>query len=182
MTASAATLEPDHHGRTLHARLVAGDRIASSEIALRYLPLLVAFLARKYPSIDEHLREEAAGDAILALIGNPASYDPARMDLLPYLRMSAAGDLLNAIRGEARHSRRRANLEAVELSAGSGNYAWDGYADPERIAVDREAEREMALKRKETPASVQQSLTEVEASVLALMREGERMSSSARNG
>lgn len=105
----------------LHRRLAAGDPVASSDLAAATLDPLVAFLAARYPWADDHLRVQAAEDAVLSLAQNPAVYDPARGDLPKFLRLAARRDLLNALAKEQRHARRRAAADPVELAAPAGN-------------------------------------------------------------
>lgn len=159
---------PPEQGRALHARLLAGDPVAPADLAEAYLDSLAIWLQRQNPGVtDPHHCTIAAGEAIIALIKAPRSYDPARRSLEGYLRMSAQGDLLNLLRNERRHSDRRTSLEAVELSPVAGKYLWDVEGDPARI-VEREDELAVAT-RPTLPG-----LTPQEEQALALMRQGER--------
>lgn len=152
----------------LYARLLNNDPLASADLAERYLDALAGWLQRRNPGVgDPHLCTVAAGEAILALIKAPRSYDPARRSLEGYLRMSAQGDLLNLLRAERRHTDRRASLDAVELSSVVGKQLWDVSGDPARI-VEREAEVLVAQ-----PPTVP-GLTPQEEQVLVLMQQGER--------
>lgn len=164
----------DDAGRALHARLLAGDVTASSDLAAAYLEPLVTWLLRHNPTLDPHLCETAADDAILALIANPSGYTPQKMGLQAYLRMSASGDLKNALRREARHGRGRARLDAVELSPELGKYVQDAGADPARIVEGREAVIELIDRRRRVPRAVRALLTDAERRALALLLEGER--------
>ncbi len=153
-------------GRALYARLLAGDAPAPADFAAAYLDPLAARLQARNPRVtDPHFCTVAAGEAIIALIKNPHSYDPARRSLAGYLLMSAQGDLRNLLRQERRHSARRADWEAVELSPLAGKYLWDANGDPARI-VDQHEEA--------APPPALPGLTDRELAVLALMREGER--------
>src|SRR5579872_4918993 len=120
----------DEMGRSLHARLLAGEPDAQSDLAVAYLDSLAGWLIARNPRLDPDCCETAAEDAILALIKNPHTYDPARCPLESYLRMSAGGDLKNLLQKERRHSLRRADLAAVELSHDLGKYVQDADADP----------------------------------------------------
>jgi plasmid stabilization system protein ParE len=167
MTDAPPSPSPEQ-GRALHARLLAGDPVAPADLAEAYLESLAAWLERQNPRVtDPHLCTVAAGEAIIALIKAPRSYDPARRSLEGYLRMSAQGDLRNLLRTERRHSLRRASLDAVELSPVAGKDLWDVEGDPARI-VDQEAEL-TAIPPPKLPG-----LTPQEERVLALLRQGER--------
>lgn len=125
MDESATTA--DDPGRSLHERLLAGDPLASADVAEHYLPLVVTRLRRVNPSIrDPHLIEMAAIDAIFSYIRRPQQYDPDRLPLERYLDMSASGDLKNALQAETRRARRSTSLDsdtatAVEVSQRAGN-------------------------------------------------------------
>ena len=92
---------------------------------------MIDWLATRCPKFDEHFRREAAGAALVALMENPAVYDPSRKGLWEYLQMSARGDLLNLLKKEHRHIRRRIRLESVELQPDAGKYL--GYEDKPMI-------------------------------------------------
>jgi RNA polymerase sigma factor (sigma-70 family) len=165
----------DVEHRELYRRLLEGDALAPADLAEAFLDQLAGELQRFNPQQDPHLCTEAAVDAILALIKNPRSYDPARgTSLAGYLRMSARGDLQNRLRKERRHSDRRADLEAVELSPTGGKYLQDGEADPIHILIGREELEEMIARIPTVPAAVLDELTEQERVVLSLIRQGQR--------
>ena len=167
MTDSQAA-PPLEQGRVLHARLLSGDPVAPADLAEAYLEPLATWLERRNPRVrDPHLCTVAAGEAILALIKAPRSYDPERRSLEGYLRMSAQADLRNLLSKERRHSLRRASLDAVELSPVAGKELWDVEGDPARI-VEREADLAAI-----SPPKLS-GLTSREEQVLALMQQGER--------
>src|SRR2546428_659415 len=97
--------------RDLHARLVANDPTAPSDLAVAYLDPITDWLVQRYPRVDPNECATAVGEAIMSLIKNPLSYKPERQSLEVYLRMSARGDLRNLLRSEWRHTKRRANWE-----------------------------------------------------------------------
>jgi DNA-directed RNA polymerase specialized sigma24 family protein len=87
----------------LHERLLSGDPTAPAEIAETYLPSLVAYMTSRFPRTgDPHLAETAADDAMLDFLRRPEKYDPTKMDLHRYLRMSARYDLLNLVARQKR--------------------------------------------------------------------------------
>lgn len=116
----------------------------------------------------------AAEDAILALIRNPASYNPKRQSLEAYLRISADGDLKNILRAEQRHAKRRANLDAVEHSTTMGKYLGDDSGDPALIVDAQESVRERLAARLLMSDGVQNGLSGAEIGALELMQNGER--------
>jgi hypothetical protein len=116
-------------------RLVDADPAAPSDFCERYLPLLTAD-RRWVPAgvRDEHLIEDAAIEAALTFVQQPAAYNPARLPIMSYLRMAARGDLLNLLDRERRHSSRRAPLEAVERSPPPGNDEQAGSDLPDGVS------------------------------------------------
>jgi RNA polymerase sigma-70 factor, ECF subfamily len=157
----------------LHQRLIDGDPVAPSELAVVYLDYLARFLIGTSPRVDESLCGEAAEDAIISLIKNPGQYRPERASLDSYLRMSARGDLKNRLASEARHASRRARWEAVELSPEVRNEICDEEADPAMILEMQETIRER-VQQSQVPAAVRDGLTSQESRVLDLMRINER--------
>ncbi|MGH2532303.1 MAG: hypothetical protein ACRDJW_08330 [Thermomicrobiales bacterium] len=90
-------------GRALHARMVAGDPIASTEMAERYIPVLTTYMkgyrARKdLFSADDDDLWDAAVEAIQSYLEKPVRYDPTKgKSLAGYLKMAAEGDLKNIL-------------------------------------------------------------------------------------
>lgn len=158
--------------RDVHLRLLADDPAAPSDLALAHLDPLGDWLREHNSRIDPHLCATAAEDAILALIKNPRSYDPARLPLDAYLHMSASGDLKNLLRRERRHTDRATSLERVELSVLAGNTPQED--DPAAIVERAEngASERQALPS--IPDVVLRELTDVDRQILALMLRKER--------
>jgi RNA polymerase sigma-70 factor (ECF subfamily) len=150
------------------------DPTAQVDLAVTYLGPLATWLAQRYPGVDPAIRETAAEDAIIGLSKNPATYDPARQTIEVYLRMSASGDLRNAVRDEQRHRLRQVDLAAVEHSPRAGKYLQDEDADPALILERREMVRARLAAVKADLASVQEGLTAVEVLFVELMEAGER--------
>jgi hypothetical protein len=154
----------------LHQRLIDGHTAAPSELAQAYWQPLLEYLGRTYPRAPEDFRAEAAGDTLISLIKRPTAYDPARMDLFPYLRMSASRDLLNRMKREARHHKRRVGLDRVEHLPDAGKYqGWE--ADPLLRLCAAEAGDVLP---DPAVAAVRASATPEEQQVLELMLRGER--------
>jgi hypothetical protein len=133
------------------------DRVAAGAFSAECFPALVTWLCRRYPRVDPDLAHEAAGEALVAFLKDPARYDAGRRSLDGYLQMAAAGDLLNLLRRERRHFPKR--RLRVEL---------DGLAGKD-IRSD-------ALRCDDIPAlvAVRDSLSERDRCVYELMAQGER--------
>lgn len=101
--------------RRIHRRLLSDDPTASAQLARVYLEPVVAHLRASFPDVrDRDLLWDAAADAILNYAEDPSTYDPHKRGLFGYLKMSARGDLLNALDRESRR-------ENVELDVVGGN-------------------------------------------------------------
>jgi hypothetical protein len=170
MSASPASSPPPDRHQLLHQRLVDRDPTAPDDFADTFLEPLTAWLTEHNGAIHPDLVSEAAEEAILAVIRNPASYRPQDGTLESYLRMSAQADLRNLLRRETTHRSRHERLEIVELSAEGGKYT--GREDDPGVGLM--IEEELAILAREVPVSVREGLTEVEARVLELMLRGER--------
>jgi hypothetical protein len=120
---------PELDGALLHQRLLAGAATAPSQIAVAYVDCLAAWLAAKNPHAPEHFRVEAASEAVLALIRNPASYDPRRLGLFEYLRMAAQYDLLNLLARERKHHIAASIGKLSKMRPAAGN-TWGGTTTP----------------------------------------------------
>ena len=146
----------------LYERMAGGDRIAQSEFLAAVLDPLAHHLRAWRPDADEHLCITAAEDALLSLIRNPSSYDPAKRGLIGYLRMAAEGDFLNLLQKEGKHRRNRDPRESVELAAVGGNEGGGVLPDAFPSFDDPKFAAEIA------------GFTPPERAVFELMRGGER--------
>ena len=109
-------------GRALHQHLLDGDVTATAEIAELFMPIIIGKLRRGYPSLDDpHLIDTAVEDALMNYFARPEQYDPARLSLAGYLRMSANGDLLNLLKREKAQNYQSLS-ECVELEDGNVEY------------------------------------------------------------
>jgi DNA-directed RNA polymerase specialized sigma24 family protein len=142
----------------LHQRLLTHHPTASDELASAYLEPLVVWLAEVAPRVDPEMRQDAAGDAILALIRNPESYSPGLQTLEAYLRMSAHGDMLNALAKEKRRKKHEVPCENVELLSDGGKYV--GHDNDPGLALRIAEEGQSALRT--IPESVRQRLSETD--------------------
>ena len=153
----------------LHKRLVDGDDTASADIANIFFDGLVEWLIQiNRSTVAEELCIQAAEDAWIALIKNPASFNPGREKRLgEYLRMSAQGDLRNLLQKEGRQ--RKKSLEVVQLSDDDGKYLETDDDPSLPIQIQEAAEQ--------SDGHVDDGLSENELRVLALMRGGEKKTS-----
>ena len=85
----------------LHERLLADDPTASAEIADRLFIQVRDDLRRKYPQDGyQYVVNHAATEAFVSYFQRPEQFDPEKANLQTYLRISAEGDLKNALRSE----------------------------------------------------------------------------------
>jgi hypothetical protein len=157
---------------SLHTRLLELDPVAPAEFAEAYFEPVASALMRRNRDIDPHLCYEAAGEAVLSLIKNPANFRPERSSLDKFLRMAAQSDLRNLLEKEQRHRSRRAKLEVVELAPVARNILQADLIDPAAI-VEQQAEIELK-KTRENLAAETVAFSSHEAEVLSLMQQGER--------
>ncbi len=154
----------------LHQRLLARDPTASNDLAEVYIGPLVAWLAEVAPRVEPEIREDAAGDALLTLIRNPESYSPILQTLEAYLRMSAHGDMLNALAKEQRHRKHETPCGDVELLAESGKYG--GHDSDPGLSLRIAEEEQDTLST--IPESVRRRLSETDLRAAQLVVQGER--------
>jgi hypothetical protein len=164
--------KPDRQsGIELHRRLLAADPVAPADIALAYLMPVIAALKVKYPFTDYNLLSDSATEAFLNYVVRPSSFDPARRGLFGYLKMSAEGDLKNALAKQKLEQARLVSLESfVELSGSFRN-------NPiEEEFIDRQAAKERILTWQDRQAVdlEQAANSELDRQLLELLMEGER--------
>jgi hypothetical protein len=153
----------------LHRRLADLDPTAPVDVAVAYLTPLIHWLAKFHKRAPEDLRNEAAEDAICNLSRDPGTYDPSRgKSLWGFLKMSAAGDLINALAKEKRNKKAE-NL--VELSMVDGKCSLGDEGDPSVTAENCEEAR--IIKIKILPV-VRKGLSDKELRVLDLILDGEK--------
>ncbi len=110
-------------GNALHQRLLAGSATATSEIAEVFLPLVTNRLRQRYPNLDDpHLVDTAVEDALVSYFKRPGQYDPAKLSLASYLRMSADGDLRNSLKSQKNDVKLNSLDQFVELEHSHTEY------------------------------------------------------------
>jgi hypothetical protein len=89
--------------RALHARLVAGNPVASAELAELVLPEVALRLARRWPRTrGTDQVHDAVVEVFVQYVRSPNRYDPVRSSLVGWLQMQAHADLTNDYRSPAR--------------------------------------------------------------------------------
>jgi len=121
MSSSSEFLISQEDELALHRRLVDRDVTAFADLASKFLDPLIKWLtAKNRSSISEDVCIDAAEDALIALVKNPASFNPGggkRLDA--YLCMSAQGDFRNLLRKEGRHRKKGRTLSNFRLKTGN---------------------------------------------------------------
>lgn len=108
----------------MHHRLLAGDELATAEIAEIFLPALTRQLTAMFPNVtDPHTIATAVEDALISYFQRPRQFDSSRLGLFSYLRMAARGDLLNSIRSS----------KVVELTLPDSEHVLETLRDPADI-------------------------------------------------
>lgn len=92
----------------LHRALLAGNKVARSLIAERYMEYVKRVLKSLRPELDDELLTDATTDALMNYLLHPERFDASKRSLPSYLVMSAKGDLLNLL--EKRDNRRRREI------------------------------------------------------------------------
>ena len=110
---------PDEEHQLL-TQLDTGARTAREELAARYLPLLMHFLAGAFPWVAAELRDDAADRALIDFLCFRHQFDPTRGGLGAYLRMAARNDLRNLVERD-RRTRRGIPLDSVAEPADHRN-------------------------------------------------------------
>lgn len=85
-----------------------------SELAL---PFLISALQQEFRQIEPHLHETAAIDSLLTYHQTPQKYNPDKLSLFAYLRMSARHDLLNALDKQNRQKRPLVNIDEPTIQS-----------------------------------------------------------------
>jgi hypothetical protein len=169
MTGAHAPFPPPEEGLQLHLRLCAHDAVAPADLCGAYLVPLGDWVGTEFPTVDPHLRQTAVDEALMSYLKQPQAYDPRRLPLAAYLRMTVRSDLGNLRRREGRHHRRRVAWSVVELGEQRGYLSGREEEPARRLERAEEAAAWAALLR-----SVAAGLTPAERRVLDLMLAGER--------
>jgi hypothetical protein len=140
----------------------------TAEVCRAYLPDLIRYLAVRFPWVDPHLCEEAAGTTLIDYVKAPERFDPSRGGLGRYLEMSAWRDLCNLLEREKRQRPRHVLRFSVEIALEDGNLFRKGEGPLDRLVHEEES-----AQREELLRSIEAECDEVERRVLRLMLAGE---------
>lgn len=165
--------------RRLHARLLARDPVAPSDLMNDYLAAITRRLLReRQPGPDTHAVEDAAIDALMSYAERPQQYDPEKLPLPSFLLMSAHADLKNLERSEARHihgalSYDDSPMVAVEVSLVAGKDSVEAQAIKElEMDLPGEISRDEALRALQMIGA--EFPQPADRRILALQLDGER--------
>ena len=150
---------------TLHLRLVDGDKSATHDCVVRWLPELSRRLSMGFGAVaqrDDHLITDAVLETLLEYTFDPHKYDPQRSSLAYYLTQAAKRDLMNALNREKTQSRGATSIHFVEERLSGGNNSFE-----ERVVdkADAQAAWEAVMSKITAP---------LDRSILALVLQGER--------
>ncbi len=168
MSRSVTPFPSRAEGEQLHARLRAIDVQAPAAVCNAFLKPLLQVLMSWRPGVDEHLRVQAAEQAVLDYVLSPARFDPEQADLGAYLRMAARRDLLNLLSGESRHHRLFVSNSFVETVEEGGNIMQREQEPPDPLVRDEDA-----AQWQELVESVAADLRPEDRRVLELMLAGQ---------
>lgn len=128
--------------RSLHERLLAGDPLASEEVASRHLERVrryVRSLGARWGVYDEDLIDDAVVDAVLDYVRHPKKFDPKKAGLGGYLNMAARRDFINAVEKDRRHRSGEELTADVELARRSGKQRRETVAENPEVEAASEA-------------------------------------------
>ena len=128
-----ASPDEEKIGKELHALMMQGDVTAPARIAEFFLPLIISRLSS--PKIDQEMVDTAAADALLNYFKNPAQYDPGKLPLGKFFRMSARGDLKNMISRRTKDAERFGFTESVELGSSTSEHSDQKTTKPKLPAI-----------------------------------------------
>lgn len=122
----------------LHRRMLAGSPTASAELAKLVFEDLVNWLCGKNPEVDESFITDACTEAFVNYAKNPSSFDASLRGLFGYLRMSAQGDLLNALEAARNQKKGKTVSNSVELDEIPRNVLSELAENTERDRVEKQ--------------------------------------------
>jgi RNA polymerase sigma-70 factor (ECF subfamily) len=129
---------PDRNAlRSLHNRLLFGDRLASEELSCLLLPLLSEEIRRRIPKTDVQIISDGVIDAVLEYCANPQHFNAAKdVPLDRFLATAAWRNVDNLVLGERRRKQR-------ERSVGRKKREADVAFDPPARKIKQEEEDEV---------------------------------------
>lgn len=154
-------------GERYHARLIAGDKLVTAELAETFFPALCASAERKYHYLaDLHLVTIAAEEAFLAYLNHPEKFDPEKSSLIGYLFMATRFNVIDKLRASKKIF--------VGLDPSTLEHMVEGeIADPESKLIGEE-EAEFAPSSPAMRRMFSVVTDPIDREVIKLMMEGER--------
>lgn len=150
-----------------YQHLLRNNPTAFAEICEGILPHLVAFLQNQFPQQETHSVEMVAIDVLLKLRAEPKKYNPKKLSLAGYLRMSARSDMLNLLDKKRRRDQRLTDIENITLES-KENPVEDHFALDEWLAQYTD------LSRQEVLAALEAEIDPADKGILMLMLDGVR--------
>ncbi|NIT57458.1 MAG: hypothetical protein GWN00_14875 [Aliifodinibius sp.] len=147
--------------------LLRNNPTAFAELCERILPHLVEFLRKQFPQQEAHNLEMVAIDVLLKFRAGPEKYDPGKLSLAAYLRMSARSDFLNLLDKNRRREQRLTNIETI------GAVPQENPIE-DHFALDEWLEQYTNLSRQEVLAALKAEIDPNDIDILMLMIEGVR--------
>lgn len=112
----SASSEINEKALELHEDLLAGNFIATAQLAELLLPKIFKALSRKFSNIsDEHLIQTAANEAVLYYLKSPDKFNPNRGSLISFVWQRAVSNVLNFLTESKKSQRKVSNLLKTKL-------------------------------------------------------------------
>ncbi|WP_420628311.1 RNA polymerase sigma factor [Candidatus Leptofilum sp.] len=128
--------------------LTESNPTAFAQLAELALPHLIHFLRREFRQVEPHLCETAVIDCLLTYHQSPNKYNPDKLSLFAYLRMSARHDLLNAIDKHNRQKRPLVHINEPDVQSqliGEDNTVEDGFSFADWLGDDNKTATQTIL-------------------------------------
>jgi len=150
-----------------YQHLLRNNPTAFAELCERVLPHLVAFLQNQFPQQEAHNIEMVAIDVLLKFRAEPEKYDPQKLSLAGYLRMSARSDMLNLLDKKRRRDQRLTDIESITIVPEENPIE-------AHFALDEWLAQYTDLSRQEVLAALEAEINPDDISILMLMLDGVR--------
>jgi DNA-directed RNA polymerase specialized sigma24 family protein len=127
-------------------------------------------LRQRFPQSDAHLHDMTVIDCLLNYHGRPTQYDPLKLSLFSYLRMSARNDMLNVLNQHTRYDKQLVDIDdphvqtllpEEDLLTDTGN-------------LDEWLSQHTRLTRQQILKALDDQLTKTDKKVVLLMLDGVR--------
>jgi RNA polymerase sigma factor (sigma-70 family) len=150
-----------------YQHLLRNNPTAFAELCEGVLPHLVAFLQNHFPQQEMHNIEMVAIDVLLKLRAEPKKYNPKKLSLVGYLRMSARSDMLNLLDKNRRRDQRLTDIENMTLESEENPLE-------AHFALDEWLAQYTDMSRQEVLSALEAEIDPADKSILLLMLDGVR--------